>query len=433
MTSNKAKIFISYSHKDESLKEQLDTHLAILKRNQLIEEWHDRKIVAGENWQSEIDRHLDDSDIVILLISPDFIASEYCYSVELKRAIERHEANQSLIIPVIVRPVNWTDAPFSKILALPTDAKPVTTWNNIDEAWMNVSKEIQKAVSNLAKLRIRIDKNTGLKQVGELLILEADRIDKIFQDESKSFSGLPTGINDLDNMLDGIHSADLIVIGSRPKNRSDDLAINIAKHVSIDAGLPVAYYSFQMTSNRLTQKLICAIGGINHHVLLRGLLEDEDWEKLTDALTRLNDAPLFIDDNNALTLDELIKNVKNLKTNTGALALIVIDSLQSLFFQNKSKDSTEHYSKSLKYLAKELQTPIIVTSNLNSESEKRIDRRPLIEDLSDWRCLENDADVILLSYADETSNHGLIDNSIIEILVSKNLYGPLGIIKTKIL
>lgn len=426
MISKKAKIFISYSHKDEYLREQLNTHLSILSRNGLLEEWHDRKIVAGQNWQSEIDNHLDESDIVILLISPDFIASEYCYGIELSKAIERHEANQSIIIPIIVRPVNWNNAPFAKIQALPKDAKAVTSWTNIDEAWMNVSEEIQKSVTNVTKLKNRRHQSSGLKQVSELLILEADRIDQIYQKDSNSYSGIPTGITDLDNAIDGLHSADLIVIASRPESGAGDLAVNIAKHVSIDVGLPVAYYSFQISSNRLTQKLICAIGGLSHHRLLRGLFEDDDWEKLTDALTKLNDAPLFIDESDTLSLEELIKNVQELKSRTGTLALIIIDSLQSLFFQNNSKISIEQYSKSLKYLAKELQTPILVTSNVSSEVEHRPDKRPMIKDLADWRCIENDADIIVISYVDEVYNFDTPDKGTIELLINKNSYGSLG-------
>ena len=426
MIPKKAKLFFSYSHKDESLREQLNTHLSILSRNELIENWHDRKIVAGQNWQSEIDNHLEDSDIVILLISPDFIASEYCYGNELTKAIERHEANQSIVIPVIVRPVNWGNAPFSKLQALPKDAKAVTTWTNIDEAWLNVSEGIEKAIASITKLKNRRHQNSGLKQVSELLILEADRIDQIYQKDSNSYSGIPTGINDLDNAIDGLHPADLIIVASRPENGASDFAINIAKHVSIDVKLPVAFYSFQISSNRLTQKLICAIGGLNHHRLLRGLLEDDDWAKLTDALTKLNDAPLFIDESDTLSLEELIKNVKELKSRTGTLALIIIDSLQSLFFQNNSKNSIEQYSKSLKYLAKELQTPILVTSNVSSDVEHRPDKRPVIKDLADWRCIENDADIIVITYVDEIYNFDTPDKGTIEILIGKNSYGSLG-------
>ena len=429
MTSTKAKIFFSYSHKDESLREQLNTHLSILIRNELIDEWHDRKITAGQNWQSEIDNHLYNSDIVVLLISPDFVASDYCFGNELSKAIELHEANKAIVIPIIVRPVNWNDAPFSKIQALPKDAKAVTTWANIDEAWMNVSEGIQKAIAGIAKLKERRHRNSGLKQVNELLIVEANRIDQIYQADNLSCSGVPTGLNELDSAIDGLHPADLIVVASRPDNGASDLVVNIAKHVSIDVGLPVAYYSFQIPSNRLTQKLICAIGGINHHRLLRGILEDDDWEKLTTALGQLNDAPLFIDDSDTLSLQEMIISIKELKSNTGALALIIIDSLQSLYFQSNPNMSFENYSKSLKYLAKELQTPILVTSNVSNEAEQRPDKRPVIRDLADWRVIEEDADIIVLTYVDEIYNEDTDDKGSIELLIQKNSYGSVGTIR----
>jgi len=141
-----AKVFYSYAHEDEDLRNKLETHLAILRRNGVISEWHDRRILAGAKWSQAIDDHVNTSDLILLLISPDFLASDYCHDIEMKRAMERHAAGEAMVIPVILRPVDWQGALFSQLQALPKDAKPITTWQNLDEAFTDVARGIRKAI-----------------------------------------------------------------------------------------------------------------------------------------------------------------------------------------------------------------------------------------------------------------------------------------------
>jgi hypothetical protein len=145
------RVFYSYSHKDERLREELESHLSLLRRENYIEAWHDRKIVSGEQWDRAIAQNLEAASIVILLVSADFLNSDYCYEKEMKRAVERHDSGKACVIPIITRPVDWTGAPFAKLQALPKDAKPVTTWGNRDEAWLNVAQSIRRAVEELRK------------------------------------------------------------------------------------------------------------------------------------------------------------------------------------------------------------------------------------------------------------------------------------------
>jgi hypothetical protein len=144
---NGYKVFISYSHTDENLCKQLITHLSSLKRRGLIKEWHDRKIVPGEDWDKSIKQELLDSDIILLLISSDFIASDYCFDIEISKAMEKHEQKTSVVVPIVLRPCDWKDLPFGKIQGLPIDAKPITTWTNIDEAFVNTIEGI-KSIAN---------------------------------------------------------------------------------------------------------------------------------------------------------------------------------------------------------------------------------------------------------------------------------------------
>lgn len=145
------KVFFSYAHQDEALRNELDKQLSFLKHMGLITSWHDREIRPGTEWANEIDHHLSQARIIILLISSDFIASEYCYTVEMRRALERHALGEACVIPVILRPVHWQQSPFGKLQALPTGARPVTTWINHDEALLDVAKGIQKVVERMAQ------------------------------------------------------------------------------------------------------------------------------------------------------------------------------------------------------------------------------------------------------------------------------------------
>jgi hypothetical protein len=139
-------VFYSYAHEDEKLRNELDKHLRLLQRQNLIFGWHDRRIGAGTMWGDQIDEHIHSAHIILLLISPDFIASQYCYEKEMEAALARHSRREALVIPIILRPVNWKGAPFGHLQALPRDTKPVTTWANQDEAFAAIADEIREVV-----------------------------------------------------------------------------------------------------------------------------------------------------------------------------------------------------------------------------------------------------------------------------------------------
>ncbi|GHO98840.1 hypothetical protein KSF_088880 [Reticulibacter mediterranei] len=147
--SHPIELFYSYSHRDEQLRKRLETHLSALRQQGVITEWHDRKIVAGTNWKQSIDTHLTTANIILLLISPDFLASDYCYGIEMQHALERHKVGEASVIPVILRPVDWKGTPFSHLQCTPTDAKPVTTWANRDQAFADVARTIRAAIEHL--------------------------------------------------------------------------------------------------------------------------------------------------------------------------------------------------------------------------------------------------------------------------------------------
>lgn len=151
-------VFFSYSHRDEKLRDKLALHLSLLQKQGVIQSWHDRKITAGMEWAQAIDDNLNTADIILLLISDNFLASDYCYDIEMQRAMERHEAKEALVVPIILKPVDWSGAPFGKLQAFPKDAKPVTKWSNRDEAFTNIAQGIRTVANTLRERPLTVSK-----------------------------------------------------------------------------------------------------------------------------------------------------------------------------------------------------------------------------------------------------------------------------------
>jgi tetratricopeptide (TPR) repeat protein len=149
-------VFFSYAHEDEALRDELKKHLSNLKRQGVITDWYDRDISAGKEWDEEVKEHLESARVILLLISPDFMDSDYINDVEVKRAMERHESGEARVLPVILRPVDWQGAPFSKLQGLPTDVKPVSSWDDRDEAFLDITKGIRKAIQELSGSSARV-------------------------------------------------------------------------------------------------------------------------------------------------------------------------------------------------------------------------------------------------------------------------------------
>jgi hypothetical protein len=148
-----ASVFFSYSHVDEALRDQLEKQLALLKRQGIIDTWHDRRIGAGADFAQEIDEHVNSDDIILLLVSADFLDSDYCYDREMRRALERHEAGGAVVIPVILRPCDWVHAPFGKLNATPPDGRPITKFADRDEALLEVAKAVRAAAEKMNALQ----------------------------------------------------------------------------------------------------------------------------------------------------------------------------------------------------------------------------------------------------------------------------------------
>lgn len=185
------KLFFSYSHKDEDLRDELEIHLSALKRQGVISTWHDRRISPGDEFDSEIGEHIEKVNIILLLISPYFIDSDYCYDIEMKRAMERHEKGNAIVIPVILHPCDWHDMPFGKLLACPKDGKPISKFPNMHDAFLDVTKAIKKAAAKLRPSIQAPQSRTAISDIGKKSILSHPvrssnlRLKKEFTDREK--------------------------------------------------------------------------------------------------------------------------------------------------------------------------------------------------------------------------------------------------------
>jgi replicative DNA helicase len=250
--------------------------------------------------------------------------------------------------------------------------------------------------------------------------------------ESKgSVTGLATGFADLDELTAGLQPSDLIIVAARPSMGKTALAVNFAEHAAMRSKKAVAIFSMEMSASQLAFRLISSLGRINQQHLRTGDIQEEEWPRVTSAITMLSDAKIFIDDTPALSPAELRARARRLKREHD-LGLIVIDYLQLMAVPgNKENRATEisEISRGLKALAKELNIPVIALSQLNRSLEQRTDKRPVMADLRESGAIEQDADVILFIYRDEYYNPESSDKGLAEIIIGKQRNGPTGTIK----
>ncbi len=272
----------------------------------------------------------------------------------------------------------------------------------------------------------------GFVNIQTLLPKVADRIDFLYQRENQgSVTGVPTGFDDLDEKTSGFQPGDLIIVAGRPSMGKTAFSLNIAENVALDTKKAVAVFSMEMGATQLATRMIGSVGRLDQHRMRNGNLEDEDWARLTTALGKLNDAPIFIDEGAGLSSFDVRARARRLHRQTGGLGLIVVDYLQLMAgtsgraSENRATEISE-ISRSLKSLAKELEVPVVALSQLNRSVEQRPDKRPVMSDLRESGAIEQDADLILFIYRDEVYNPDSEDKGTAEIIIAKQRNGPIG-------
>ncbi len=274
----------------------------------------------------------------------------------------------------------------------------------------------------------------GFQSMDMLAVDLLDRVQEL-ADNPNDVTGVPTGFYDLDRMTSGLQSGDLVVLAARPSMGKTALAINIAEHVALNEGLPVAVFSMEMGASQLAVRIVGSIGRIDQGHLRTGKLTDQEWPRLTEAIEKLRNISLHIDETAGLTSSELRANARRLARQCGKLGLIVVDYLQLMSGSNGGADenrATElgEISRGLKMLAKELGCPVIALSQLNRSVESRTDKRPMMSDLRESGAIEQDADIIMFIYRDEYySKEACKEPGVAEIIIAKQRNGPTGTVK----
>lgn len=301
-------------------------------------------------------------------------------------------------------------------------------------------KTVAALLDDAEKLVFKIgEEGSRLKQgFHNLDQLVASLIDKIQAraDNPVDVTGLKSGFYDLDRMTSGLQAGDLIILAARPSMGKTSFAINIAEHVAIYEGLPVAVFSMEMGAEQLAVRIVGSIGRINQTNLRTGRLSDEEWPRLTEAIERMRNVKLHIDETPGLTVSELRANARRLaRLNGGKLGLIVVDYLQLMTTSAGSNEENRatalgEISRGLKMLAKELQCPVVALSQLNRGVEQRTDKRPMMSDLRESGAIEQDADIIMFIYRDEYyTKEACKEPGVAEIIIAKQRNGPTGTAK----
>jgi len=288
--------------------------------------------------------------------------------------------------------------------------------------------EAEQKIFNIGEEGSRMKQ--GFQSMDTLVVELLDRVEEM-SNNPNDITGVPTGFYDLDRATSGLQPGDMIVLAARPSMGKTAFAVNIAEHVALNEGLPVAVFSMEMGASQLAVRIVGSIGRIDQGHLRTGKLTDEEWPRLTEAIEKLRNISLHIDETPGLSVSELRANARRLSRTCGKLGLIVVDYIQ-LMSVSSGMDSENRatavgeISRGLKMLAKELQCPVIALSQLSRGVEARTDKRPMMSDLRESGAIEQDADVIMFIYRDDYYNKDSKEPGVAEIIIAKQRNGPTG-------
>ena len=263
--------------------------------------------------------------------------------------------------------------------------------------------------------------------VKDIVKLSFKAIEELYE-KKEMVTGVPTGFEELDRLTSGLQKSDLIIVAGRPSMGKTAFALNIVGHAAMEAQVPSALFSLEMSKEQLVQRLLCCEAKVDASKLRGGFLAESDWPKLTRAAGALSEALIYIDDSPALNVIEMRAKARRLQREKG-LGLVVVDYLQLMRgvrgMESREREISE-ISRSLKALAKELSIPVVALSQLNRAVENRVDKRPQLADLRESGSIEQDADVVMFVYRDEVYNKDSEDRGTAEIIIGKQRNGPIG-------
>ncbi len=300
----------------------------------------------------------------------------------------------------------------------------VTTAYRADKGPQDILDQAQAALFQLAQRG-----HQDVARLQEVLIETFTRLEELYSNHGK-LVGLPTGFTDLDRLTAGLQASDLVVVAARPSMGKTMLCLNLARHVALHEKVPVVVFSLEMSREQLALRLLSAESEIEGHRLRTGELDSDAWSKLSLALGRLGESPIYIDDTPGISTLELRAKARRLKAQHD-IGLVIVDYMQLMQgrrSENRQQEISD-ISRSLKALARELKVPVVTLSQLSRAVESRNDKRPMLSDLRESGAIEQDADVVAFLYREDYYSKETDNPEITEVIVAKQRNGPTGLVK----
>jgi replicative DNA helicase len=307
----------------------------------------------------------------------------------------------------------------------------VSVAGEIAELGYSVPEDVTTVVDRAESMVFEVAQRRVVDSTSSLRDLLAEALDHLEQvvESPGTVTGVPTGYADLDSQLAGLQKSNLVVVGARPAMGKTSFALGLIAHAAVHARVPVLLFSLEMSHLELTQRMLCSEAAVDASRMRTGHLYESDWPKISSAIGRLGEAPIFIDDNPRVTVMDIRAKARRLKSREG-LGLVVIDYLQLMTghsgrAENRQVEVSE-ISRGLKVLARELEVPVVALSQLSRNLEMRQDKRPVLADLRESGSIEQDSDVVIFIYRDEVYNPDSPDRGTAEVIVAKHRNGPTG-------
>lgn len=302
-----------------------------------------------------------------------------------------------------------------------TATQIATLGYTVEEDIMDVINEAEKKILSLSQQKVR----GGFVAIRDVLMESYEHIERLHFNKGE-LAGVPSGFVDLDRMTSGFKGSELIIIASRPAMGKTAFALNLAQNAAVKSGKAVAFFNLEMSASQLAMRMLASEGNIDAQVFRTGNLSEEDWGKLTMAMSTLSEAPIYIDDTPGVTVFDIRAKLRRLQKEHG-VEMVVIDYLQLIQGRGDSRQQEiSEISRSLKLLARELNVPVIALSQLSRGVEQRQDKRPMLSDLRESGSIEQDADVVAFLHRDDYYNEDSEKKNIAEVIIGKQRSGPVG-------
>lgn len=418
-------VFISHASED---KDGLVRPLAAQLEKRGLRVWFDEtEIKLGDSLRRSIDYGLSKSRFGLVVLSPDFLRKEWPQK-ELDGLVAREDGSAKVILPIWHNVTQADIASYSPPLA---DKLAAPTSKGI----AYVVEQVVRAVGFNGTSTRRFEEDHGDAQYPshdfqDLMIQMLDRVQELAESGPQRVIGVPTGFFDLDLFTAGFQPASLTIVAGRKSSGKTAFALSAADHVACGEGLPVVIFCPNSSATSVTNRMICASGGIDPHHLRVGSLLDAEWQGLSEVVERFRIAALHIHDAHDLSFEDIQAECRRLLKLRGALGLVIVDSLQDLSQETRQGSDLGSICRQLKSLAREIRSPILVLTNLGRRQESRLDPRPTLEDLEEHGEIERYADLVLLLYRDVQRRTESGDAEVAELIVAKQSEGsPTGTVR----